>query len=157
MKPLRWTNTKDAHAYMAGRKKQNMQRAENNPNENWMLEKLLTTPFKWSRQAQWGYRLFDFWCSVLGVGIEVDGPEHNKDYDTYRDEYNFRRSGIVVIRVRNMNEDDAARALYLVNRVGTLVSRKEFLKINPNSKKGRRSLVNAPIERSLLSEYLESL
>ncbi len=43
--------------------------------------------------------------------MEVDGPEHRASYDNYRDGYNFYRSAIVVLRVRNFNEDDAAGAL----------------------------------------------
>lgn len=79
--------------------------------EAWMADKLASTGMKWTRQAQWGYRLFDFWSAKLGVAVEVDGSEHKKEYDAYRDEYNYRRSGIIVLRVRNMNEEDAQKAL----------------------------------------------
>ncbi len=56
-------------------------------------------------------RIFDFFCSELGVVVEVDGPEHNEDWDTFRDEGTFRSSSIVVLRVRNRNEEDAAEAV----------------------------------------------
>ena len=58
-------------------RKLNLARARLNPNENWMLKKLREqTPYKWSRQVLWGYRIFDFWCDKLGFAVEVDGPEH---------------------------------------------------------------------------------
>jgi len=82
-----------------------------NPNELWMKAKLDTTGLQWTRQAQWGWRLFDFWCHELGIAVEVDGPEHDQAKDAKRDAYNLKRSGILVLRVRNQNEGDAAKAL----------------------------------------------
>ena len=85
--------------------------AKRNPNEKWMSEKLKRTPYKWTRQAQWGYRLFDFWNHKLGIAIEVDGETHNKVYDKIRDKHNHKTSGIIVLRVRNKNEADAKKVI----------------------------------------------
>lgn len=52
-----------------------------NPNENWAAEQLKATGLKWTRQAQWGYRLFDFWNALKGIVVEVDGLSHKQDYD----------------------------------------------------------------------------
>jgi len=141
MKPLRWqTNAKQA-AYMKDRKKQNLELSKTNPNENWLFSKLKTTDYKWTRQATWGYRIFDFWCHHLGIAVECDGPEHDKDYDSYRDEYNLRRSGLIVLRVRNMNEEDAAHALSEITVADSWKARRDKLGLNGNTKASRRRFV----------------
>lgn len=142
MKPLRWTNDADAHRYMKERQNQNLARSARNPNENWMGEKLATTGRKWRRQAQWGYRLFDFWCHELGIAVEVDGPEHRIDYDNHRDEYNYRRSAILVLRVRNQNEEDAAAVLGIIASSCTWSERRQQLGIDGHTKRARRRLVS---------------
>ena len=79
-----------------------------------MAAKLVSTGKKWTRQAMWGCRLFDFWCHEIGCAVEVDGPEHNAKFDAARDQYNYLRSAIVVLRVRNFDEasaDDALRQI----------------------------------------------
>lgn len=159
MKPLRWTNTADKHAYMGMRQQQNRERSRNNAAEQWMAAKLETTGKRWTPQAQWGYRLFDFWCASHGIAVEVDGPEHDAEYDAYRDEYNFRRSGIVVIRVRNFNEADAAFCLWLIADLPTLAERKQQLGIAGKSKKARRVLADADFDdgKRLHAEYIAKL
>jgi very-short-patch-repair endonuclease len=157
MKALRWTTDSASHDYMRGRQMQNLAMAVVNPNENWMRAKLDSTGLKWRRQAQWGYRLFDFWCGHLGCAVEVDGPEHDVRYDEHRDEYNFRRSGIVVIRVRNRNEDDASRALLIISRLTPLADRKIALGITGHTKAERRSLVHQTDSRRFHKEFLDNL
>jgi very-short-patch-repair endonuclease len=142
MKPLRWATNAEQAAYMRQRKAENLARALVNSNENWLLEKLQRTGFKWTRQATWGYRIFDFWCHELGIAIESDGPEHNQDYDAHRDEYNMRRSGILVLRVRNRNELDAAAAIVAVAQAETWKERRAKLGLNAHTKAGRRHLVS---------------
>lgn len=97
-----------------------------------------------------------FWNSKLGCAIEVDGPEHDRDYDNYRDEYNFRRSGIVVLRVRNKNEEDLDEVLRVVSLLDDLHERKIELGIVGNTKAAKRRLVNLPYEKDklLLIEFL---
>lgn len=142
MKPLRWPARAEEAEYMRMRKGQNLRCARNNSNENWFAGKLDKSGHKWSRQATWGYRVFDFWCHELGIAIEVGGPEHNRTYDAYRDEYNLRRSGTVVLRVRNRNEVDAAKALSVIAAFETWKERREKLGLNAPSKSGRRHLVD---------------
>lgn len=93
--------------------------------ESWMKDKLASTGKKWSRQAQWGYRLFDFWNHELGIAVEVDGPEHDKEYDAFRDRHNLKRSGILVLRVRNFNEKDAEVAITTINEASSWKERRE--------------------------------
>jgi len=149
MNPLRTPKNADEHAYMRGRKAQNLARAIHNQNENWFWIKLSATGRKWTRQAQWGYRIFDFWCHDLGVAVEVDGPEHRKSWGAHRDEYNLRRSGILVLRVRNGNEEDAAAALQAISTAETWTARKERLRITGNTKRARRRLINGQQDLSL--------
>jgi very-short-patch-repair endonuclease len=141
MKPLRWCTKSEDHKYMQMRQQQNLERCVTSANENWMAEKLKATGLKWRRQAQWGMRLYDFWCHHLGVAVEVDGPEHDQEYDRYRDEYNLRRSGIIVLRVRNMNEEDAELALTAIAGACNWKARRDAMGLNVSSKKARRRLV----------------
>jgi very-short-patch-repair endonuclease len=142
MKQLRWPVNAEQAAYMRMRQEQNQARSNQNQNENWFAAKLESTRKAWTRGAVWGYRVFDFWCHELGVAVEVDGPEHRPDYDGYRDDYNFGRSGIIVLRVRNRNEDDAARALQAIHAATTWAVRREQLGLHARSKKGRRKWVS---------------
>lgn len=144
MKKLRWCCDSKSSEYMRMRKEQNLARALTNKNENWMADLLATTGLKWTRQAQWGYRRFDFWCAHLGVAVEVDGAEHREDYDAYRDEYNFRRSGIIVLRVRNLSAEDAAAALEAIGKQSPWKERRVAMGLNTGSKKARRKWVTAP-------------
>ena len=57
---MKWPINAEQHAYMKGRQEQNVEQSRRNPNELWMFERLQRTGYKWRRQAQWGYRLFDF-------------------------------------------------------------------------------------------------
>ena len=109
MKPLRWITQKSTNQMMRVRQRQNLQRRSKA--ELWMAQHLKKTRIKWKRQAIWGRRIFDFWSHALGIAIEVDGPEHRKKIDEYRDAYNLHRSGIIIIRVKNFNETDAQIAL----------------------------------------------
>lgn len=106
----------EQHQHMDMRQKQNRAVALRNPNEKWMAGLLAQTEHKWTRQARWGWRIFDFWNHTLGIAVEVDGPEHDAERDAERDSYNLRRSGILVLRVRNGNEHDAHRALQEIGR-----------------------------------------
>ena len=133
--------------------------AKNNSNELWAADSLNSTGLKWKRQAIWGYRIFDFWNGNLGCAVEIDGPEHDPAYDAYRDEYNFRRSGVVVLRVRNGNKDDLERAIALIAKLPSLANRKVQLRIIGNTKQQRRRLsaqAYHPLD-SMLQRYLASL
>jgi len=157
MKQLRWTTNKEQADYMRGRVAENVARSAKNPNEQWAAERLSVTPYKWKPQAQWGYRIFDFWCEFLGVAIEIDGPDHDPDYDSYRDEYNFRRSGVVVLRVRNKNEKDMDSAIATLDRIEAWTTRRFNMGLMSNTKEEKRKNVNLPDNRKLLREYLCNL
>jgi len=93
--------------------RQNQNRAKGmTPAEKWLFENFLKkTTLNWTHQAQWGFRLFDFWNAFLGVAIEVDGPEHRPEADLFKDETEWGRSKIVTFRVRNFNRADASLAM----------------------------------------------
>lgn len=130
-RPIKWVTNTEESAYMRMRQEENVVRSKNNPNEAWMAEKLLTLVWKWGRQSRWGYRIFDFWCVEKGIAVEVDGPEHNKQWDKVRDDYNLQRSGILVLRVRNRNEADAAAVLKRIDAECTWNERREKLGAKP--------------------------
>lgn len=128
---MKWPTDADQHAYMKMRQNQNKQICTTNRNENWMFEILKRTGLKWSRQAQWGYRLFDFWNAAKGIAVEVDGPEHDPEYDCIRDAFNYKKSGIVVLRVRNGNDEDAAKTVVAIHSSGTWNERRVSLGLKP--------------------------
>ncbi len=128
--------------------------SETNRNENWMLSRLeAETDLKWTRNAMWQKRLFDFWNDEIGVAVEVDGLEHlkKKDYDAYRDKYNFYRSGIIVLRVRNLNNQDADKAIETINNTGFWQDRRDSMGLN-NKKLKRDKLFIASIKEKVKSE-----
>lgn len=154
MKQLRWTTNVEQADYMRGRVAENLARSARNQNEQWAANRLSETPYRWKPQAQWGYRIFDFWCQFLGVAVEIDGPDHDPEYDAYRDEYNFRRSGIVVLRVRNKNEQDMDDAIAMLDRIEGWTARRLDMGLSADTKEERRANVNLPDDRKLLMEYL---
>jgi very-short-patch-repair endonuclease len=149
MKPLKFPTKKEESEYMRERKAQNRARIPWLKAERWFLETYLANLSaeprnKFSRQASWGYRLFDFWFHDRGVVIEVDGPEHNKGYDAYRDKYNFLRSGIIVLRVRNFNAPDAERAIGELSKECSWEDRRRAMGLltSEASRRGRRELAD---------------
>lgn len=157
MKPLRWPTNSEQHAYMLQRQAENLVYCKVNRNERWMMEILDRTGVKWTRQTRWGYRIFDFWSPVLGVAVEVDGLEHDPAYDAHRDEYNFRRSAVVVLRVRNRNEEDAEFVLRMISKLGPWKDRRIELGIDGPTKKEKMRLLALPRFPSLLQKYLSKL
>jgi len=95
----------EQHAHMTMRQNQNLVKSKFSLAETWASESLARTGLRWTRQAQWGWRLYDFWNHELGIAVEVDGPEHNERRDQIRDEDNWVTSRIVVLRVPNFNEE----------------------------------------------------
>lgn len=136
------------------RKSQNLASSKNNPNENWMQVRLARERLQFSRQSIWGKRIFDFWSHKLGIAIEVDGLEHDAQYDQYRDEYNFRRSGIVVLRVKNKCETDADKVIKIIKSEACWADRKFLLGLTVNTKAARRSLSNRDCPPFYLPMYL---
>lgn len=128
-----WPTHSEAHAHMKMRQNQNRKRGLTKA-EQWMLDEyLLQTNLKWTPQAQWGFRLFDFWNSMLGLAVEVDGPEHNASKDIARDAEDWERSRILVLRVRNWNRLDAEDALQRIRLASTWNSRRIKAGLKPVS------------------------
>lgn len=86
---------------------QNIKRALANRAENWMYAKLQSTKLTWTRQMQWGFRIFDFYNPLLGIAVEVDGNTHDPTWDRVRDRQNYQNQGVLVLRVQNFNEKQA--------------------------------------------------
>lgn len=148
MKYKRWPTTKEQHEHMKMREKQNVRIARRNPNENMLIPYLKKTGLRWSRQSQWGYRIFDFWCHTLGVAIEIDGKEHNKKYDIFRDKENYERSGIIVLRVRNKNIGDIKKVMGKLRTIKIWSLRRIKLGLKPlkrDVKEGRVPDAHLPI------------
>jgi len=79
--------------------------------ESWVNERLVKEGLKFSTQSIWRWRIYDFWNHVIGCAIEVDGPEHNIKKDKEKDLSDYNRSGIIVLRIRNFNQDDLDKTI----------------------------------------------
>lgn len=155
MKPLRWVTEAKEAEYMRRMRDINLERSLSNVNENWMADKL----HGWSRQAIKGFRIFDLWNHDLLCAVEVDGPEHDRAYDNYRDEYNYRRSGILVFRVRNKVESDAEHVLACIDRLTSGITRKHDMGIMGSTKEAKRKLSSQPYDpdRLMFLDYMSSV
>jgi very-short-patch-repair endonuclease len=111
-----WPVAKKWHAHMKQRQRENRERSV--PAENWMADMLARylPHVKWTRQATWGFRVYDFWCSKRGIAIEVDGATHDADREIVRDQLDWHRSGILVLRVKNYDDNGAIEAIDQVAR-----------------------------------------
>jgi very-short-patch-repair endonuclease len=147
MKPLKWITDREKSEYMKAMKDINLFKCQTNKNENKVWSELGDG---WSRQAVRGYRIHDFWNHRLGCAIEVDGAEHDRDYDNYRDEYNFRGSGVVILRVRNGNQEDIIEVLRVLPLMNDHATRKARMGILSNTKEGRRVLSALPYDKNKL-------
>lgn len=157
LKPLKYPVSKSDAAYMQMRQAQNRVNCQRSRAEAVAVRELAgRTDYHWTRQASWGNRLFDFWCSDIGCAVEIDGPEHNPRIDAYRDEYNFRRSAIVVLRVRNFNHKDMDDAISHIASLNQWRDRRCQIGIDLGSKKANKWLAGLPYPPSYLSQYLAS-
>jgi len=124
---MRWVTNSQQNEYMRQRQRQN--KAKYVPAEEWAWGQIKgRAGKKWSRQAMWGCRIFDFWCAELGIAVEIDGDTHDPEYDQVRDRYNYYRSGILVLRVKNFDENDLALALAVIDRAETKKERVRAIK-----------------------------
>jgi very-short-patch-repair endonuclease len=126
-----WPTTAEHAAHMRMRQEQNREQCKLSRAEEWMRGKLKITGLKWTRQAQSGVRLFDFWNHALGIAVEVDGPEHDSARDAARDYAVYASRGIVVLRVRNFDEHDAALAVAAISGAMTWNQRRATLALAP--------------------------
>jgi very-short-patch-repair endonuclease len=124
---MRWTNNKEQHEYINYRRAQNLVR--HSAAEQWAWPHIAKTGGRWERQAVWGLRIFDFFSIKRGIAVEIDGPEHNKEYDAARDKYNYYRSGILVLRVRNFNDADLKAAIAEIKKGETRKQRRKRVRV----------------------------
>jgi very-short-patch-repair endonuclease len=120
---MEWPVNSQHHRHMKMRQQQNRVSCLKSPAENEVSKALKKSSRKWTRQAQWGFRLFDFWCSELGVAIEVDGAGHDKVKDAESDKRMFERSGIIVFRLKNF--DPVEPVLKKIEKLESWIKRRE--------------------------------
>lgn len=100
-------------------KKENKKEFHNNLAEQRMWDKLIAlkkeTRIKFTKQCVWWARIFDFRCDKKGIVVEVDGKHHlhGKQLlkDMKHDKFHTEYSGMVILRVRAFNEQDANYAI----------------------------------------------
>lgn len=124
---MRWVGNKEQSDYMRFRQQQNRSRGMTKA-EAWTYSSLRRTGHKWTFQAWWGCRLFDFWNEQLGIAVEVDGDGHDASFDAARDKYNYYRSGILVLRVRNFDEESLQAAIAEINKGGSKQERRKQIR-----------------------------
>lgn len=99
--------------------------------ESWAKVRLEETGLKFTRQAQWGYRLFDFWNHHKGIAVEIDGVEHNRKIDIFKDKVDYEVSGIIVFRVNNFNEEEMNNAIEGIGKSVCWNDRRKYLGLKP--------------------------
>lgn len=87
---------------------QSERRARTSPAEEWLAAKLSATEANWTRHAAWGFRLFSFWSSVLGVAVELNDPGRDAVKDAEVDVADFKISAIITLRVDAFDDAGAA-------------------------------------------------
>jgi very-short-patch-repair endonuclease len=117
VQPVKPPEATDFERHMEMRRKVNFERALRNPNENRVWERLELLG-GWERQVVWRGRIFDFFHAAKGVAIEVDGLEHNEQYDAERDREAGAAAGIIVLRVRNHSDADLDDAIAVWRQCG---------------------------------------
>ncbi len=124
-----WPTTSQRHAIMRDYQQENLEMAAHNPWEQrvWTALNRRGAPYRnnWERQYVWGHRIFDFFCSRLGVAIEVDGATHNRRSDLAQDRWHARRSAIATFRIPNGDDYKLYRVLRMVKRVGRWKDRRK--------------------------------
>jgi hypothetical protein len=119
-----WPTERTGHAEM----REQQQQAQAQPRtaaETWMQPFLAETGVRWTRQAQWGYRLFDFWSHRLGIAIKVEEVPVD-EAARKADDRTFQRSMIHVFRVRAFDDASAAAAVDLIQRASSWNARRAF-------------------------------
>lgn len=95
-------------------KEEQIEKSNTNLSENWFWEKYLNPLkknywIKFTRQAMWGTRIYDFRCKDKWIAIEIDWKYHNNDRKKEKDEkydkYNYWVSWIVVLRIPPFDKD----------------------------------------------------
>ena len=142
MRKLRFPTTKKEHEMLNARKEDLLSRSSFSKAENHALEIIKSYGLNPSRQAIWGYRLYDFWFHDKGIAIEIDGIEHDKVYDEYRDKYNYLRSGILVYRSTNFDSDRIHGVCKSIINDSSWIDRKKIMVIHGDGKKSRRKLID---------------
>lgn len=145
-----WPKTENDFIFMSNMKKKNKE-ARWIPAEQrflWKLDKLKKDYWiKFTRQAVFWTRIFDFWCHDLWIAIEIDWNSHNtrKEYDNIMDKFH-NHCWILVYRVRNFNEWDAYEAIENVKKAEKWIVRryKLWLPLSENNKKLALDIINAP-------------
>lgn len=137
---MRWVTNKEQHAYMKIRRAENLEFAKQSRAENWAASKLMRLGMGCERQKIWGCRLFDFYFPVKGIAVEIDGPEHDADYDAIRDAYNLARSGILVLRVKNFDDTALSEVVGQIKASPNFKKRKELLGLKGKSGKQRLAM-----------------
>ena len=122
---------KERSGKMRKRKKENIIKSRYSKSENW-FQKNYVKPFfeetwiKINRQSVWWTRIYDFWCCKKWIAIEIDWwyheTEKKKKKDIKYDRYNLEVSWIIVIRVKNFDEEWAKEA---IERLKNSLPRKE--------------------------------
>ena len=101
-----YTNPVPYTPYNRAIKNYAQQNRSNSTKAEWLIRNLLLKQrpcwYKFLRQKPIGPFIADFYCSALGIVIEIDGSshDHKADYDARRTAF-INQYGIIVIRYTN--------------------------------------------------------
>lgn len=84
--------------------------------EQQVYAQLLIEGLKPTRQACWGLKIMDFWFANSAIRVEVDGRTHDKIVDYVTDEWFFRKSGIITLRIPNYDDNSLSSAIHVIKK-----------------------------------------
>lgn len=95
--------------------------------EKWMAKKLAATGRRWVRQAP-----SRFWQFRLGMIVEVNESGGADARTAARDRTAFYERGVIVVRVKEFDESEAAEALRAIGFLEPWNDRRRFLGLPPS-------------------------
>ena len=112
--PFKCINMKSAVWFRSTKRKLQKQSAVNE-NENQVADALRREGIRFSRNSQFARRFVDFYIHAHGACIEVDGPEHNAEYDELRDMWLFKQ-GTLVFRMKNGDSERLCEIIEIIKK-----------------------------------------
>lgn len=132
-------------------------RSGSDPFEVWARRKLFLTRMLWKGRCQWGYHRLELMCPQVGLAVSIDEPNDDEETlaekDVY-DEHNFRRSGLIILRVKRGDGPAIKKVIELAAKLDSWENRRNCFDL---SKCKGKILTRYPARIHMLEEYLELL
>lgn len=158
MKSLTWPTKKEESEFVRTLRNQKINKAKGNSYVLSIIPLFEKNLLMWTQHAIWGFRVYDFLCSEKGVVIQIQESEEDYEENIHGDEYHFRRSGLVVLRL-NRDDDTSILDSYfsVADMLNSWQERKYILRLDATTRKERRWLSSKPDFPYMLPDYLKHI